>query len=592
MSIWRTFSAIYGKLFKCVSVRFIVRILQLDVDYVEFELVEPEIDIHDEPSEKRVRVEDALLLLTSIERGDSIEVVRKAIGDVARFASQIKRRRVVIYPYAHLSSDLEEPSKAREILLSMRKEAEAAGLETYTAPFGWNKKLSVSTKAHPLAEQSRSYRSDNQVSTQPKKWRQVELTEEQLLAKIRKSDFSGLPDTDHRVIGERLDLFSFQEVSPGMVYWHNNGLIIRNILLELIRGELRKYGYLEISTPALANTALWRVSGHWDYYKDNMFLTSMGDEEYGLKPMNCPSTFLVYKSKRWSYRDLPLKIADFDPLFRNELSGVTSGLFRVKMFTQDDAHIFAAEDQLKQVFGELIQLMKYLYGVFGLSYKVKVSTMPDDHLGSVEQWEKATRILIDVLEENGLKFEVKEKEGAFYGPKIDVDVMDSMGREWQCATMQLDFQMPQRFRLTYMGEDGKEHTPVVVHRVIYGSLERFIGILIEHFKGNFPVWIAPVQVRVINVSEAAKTYAQQVHARLLQEGFRAEVDVSNRTLEYKVREAELSKIPYVLVVGKKEQEANTVSIRVRHGERVNGVPLEEYIRRLRDEVDRKLLTPP
>ncbi|MEM0120879.1 MAG: threonine--tRNA ligase [Thermoprotei archaeon] len=569
-----------------------MRILQLDVDYVEFELVEPEIDIHDEPLERRVRVEDALLLLTSVEMGDSADIARKAVGDAAKFASQLKRNRIVIYPYAHLSSNLEEPTKAREILLSMKKEAEALGFEVYSAPFGWNKKLTVSTKAHPLAEQSRSYGADSQAAAQPKRWRHVELTEEQLLAKVRKSDFSGLPETDHRVIGEKLDLFSFQEVSPGMVYWHHNGVIIRNLLLEMIRGLLRQYGYIEISTPALANTALWRLSGHWDHYKDNMFLTSIGDEEYGLKPMNCPSTFLVYKSKRWSYRDLPLKIADFDPLFRNELSGVTSGLFRVKMFTQDDAHIFAAEDQLKQVFGELIELMKYLYGVFGLSYRVKVSTMPDDHLGSVEQWEKATRILMEVLKENGLEFEVKEKEGAFYGPKIDVDVMDSMGREWQCATMQLDFQMPQRFHLTYTGEDGKEHTPVVVHRVIYGSLERFIGILIEHFKGNFPVWIAPIQVRVLSVSEAAKSYAQKVYNRLQQGGFRVEVDVSNKTLEYKIREAELAKIPYVLVVGRREEEANTVSVRVRHVGQLNNVPLEEYIKRLRDEVDRKLLTPP
>jgi threonyl-tRNA synthetase len=570
----------------------IVKILQLDVDYVEYELVEPEIDVHDEPSDKRARIEDALLLLTTVERGDTVEIGRKAVSEAVKFASQLKRQRIVIYPYAHLSSNLEEPSRAREILADMKREAEALGVDVHSAPFGWNKKLSLSTKSHPLAEQSRSYQSDNHAATQPRKWRHSELTEDQLLAKVRKSDFTGLPDTDHRVIGEKLDLFSFQEVSPGMVYWHNNGVIIRNILLEFIRGELRKQGYIEISTPALANTALWRVSGHWDHYKDNMFLTSMGDEEYGLKPMNCPSTFLVYKSRHWSYRDLPLKIADFDPLFRNELSGVASGLFRVKMFTQDDAHIFSREDQLKQVFGELIQLMKYMYGVFGLKYKVKLSTMPDDHLGTVEQWEKATNILVDVLRENGLDFEVKEKEGAFYGPKIDVDIRDSMGREWQLATMQLDFQMPQRFKLSYTGEDGKEHTPVVVHRVIYGSLERFIGILIEHFQGNFPVWIAPVQVRVVNVSEGSKDYANQVYMLLQQEGFRVQLDTSSRTLEYKVREAELNKIPYILVVGKKEADAKTVSVRVRHGAQLNNVPIGEFIGKLRDEVQRRLLTPP
>jgi threonyl-tRNA synthetase len=577
-----------------------MRILQLDVDFVEYELVKPEIKNYEECESKRVRVEDALVLLTSIEKGDTEEEARRAVKDAVEFANSLKRGKLVIYPYAHLSSNLEEPGRARELLESMLSEAEKYGLVVTHAPFGWNKKLTVSTKSHPFAEQGKTYSVlvDGEKGAGPKRESvekraksafSAELTVDQMLARLRKSDFSGLPETDHRVIGEKLDLFSFQEASPGMVYWHDKGVRLRDLLVNFIKSELKKRGYLEISTAALANTALWRVSGHWDHYKDNMFLTKLGDEEFGLKPMNCPSTFLVYKSRRWSYRDLPLRIADFDQLFRNELSGVTSGLFRVKIFTQDDAHIFAAEGQVKQVLSEQIEFMRYLYGVFKLDYKVKISTMPEKRLGTEEQWSEAIETLVSVVRENGLTYEMKEAEGAFYGPKIDVDIKDSMGREWQCATVQLDYQMPKRFGLTYMGEDGKEHTPAVIHRVIYGSLERFIGIIIEHFQGNLPVWLSPVQARVVSISEATNEYAKRVYERLDGAGIRAEVDVSNKTLDYKIREAQLMKIPYILVVGRKEADSNTVALRVRGGEQKFGIRLEEFIERINHETEERVV---
>jgi threonyl-tRNA synthetase len=374
-------------------------------------------------------------------------------------------------------------------------------------------------------------------------------------------------------------------MSPGMVYWHDKGVTLRNLLMEFIRGELKKNNYLEISTPALANTILWRVSGHWDHYKDNMFLTYLGEDEFGLKPMNCPSTFLFYKTRRWSFRDLPLRVADFDQLYRNELSGVASGLFRVKVLTQDDAHIFVMEEQVEDEIKGLVDLMAKMYGVFKLEFKLRISTMPDDHIGTKEQWDGATDILKRVVLAKGLAFEVKEKEGAFYGPKIDVDIKDSLGREWQCCTIQLDFQMPKRFRLTYVGSDGKDHTPIVIHRTIYGTLERFIGIITEHFQGKFPVWVSPVQVRVLPVSDDNKGYAGEVVARLRDAGIRVEPDFDSGTVGGKIRNAQLQKIPYMLIIGGKEQEAGTISVRARDGEVRYGVKMDEFLVELKKKIE-------
>ncbi len=512
-----------------------MRILQQHLDFIEYEPREKEISMAEEAEKKKHHYDEIVVLFTSVEQGDDDRIAKQAIEGTKDFLGKLKVNRIIIYPYAHLSQSLARPREALEVLKAMERYAIEMGMETYRAPFGWNKAFQIKVKGHPLAEQSRVYSAAGgmeapqepvRVSTE----RKAEMTEEQMLARVRKSDFATLPETDHRVIGERLDLFSFQEMSPGMVYWHDKGVTLRNLLMEFIRGELKKNNYLEISTPALANTILWRVSGHWDHYKDNMFLTYLGEDEFGLKPMNCPSTFLFYKTRRWSFRDLPLRVADFDQLYRNELSGVASGLFRVKVLTQDDAHIFVMEEQVEDEIKGLVDLMAKMYGVFRLEFKLRVSTMPDDHIGTKEQWDGATDILKRVVLAKGLTFEVKEKEGAFYGPKIDVDIKDSLGREWQCCTIQLDFQMPKRFRLTYVGSDGKDHTPIVIHRTIYGTLERFIGIITEHFQGKFPVWVSPVQVRVLPVSDDNKGYAGEVVTRLREAGIRVEPDFDSGTV--------------------------------------------------------------
>ncbi len=557
----------------------------MHVDFIEYFPVKKEIADAEKAKPKLVREEELVVLFTAFEKGDDLDLVKKAVSKTKEFLSKLGAKRVMVYPFAHISQDLARPSEAFPLLLAMEKEAKEQGLEVMRAPFGWTKSLQIKVKGHPLAEMSRSYSKAAQTpgekpkSAHPKR----ELSEHELLARMKKSDFGYLPETDHRSLGERLDLFSFQEPSPGMVYWHDKGLILKNLLVDFIRTELRKLGYLEISSPALANTLLWRVSGHSDHYKDNMFLTNLGDKELGLKPMNCPSTFLVYKSRRWSFRDLPVRFAIFDPLYRNELSGVATGLFRVKILTQDDAHIIAPEELAEQEIADLLDLLDRMYSVFGLEYKVKISTKPDEHMGSDQEWERATSSLIRVVESKGLPYVIKEKEGNFYAPKIDVDIKDSLGREWQCGTIQLDLQMPKRFQLTYTASDGKEHTPVVIHRTIYGSLERFIGVILEHYRGALPVWLSPVQARVIPLSDEHVKYSREVLAKLVGSGVRAEGDFQSGTMGAKIRNAQLQKIPYMLVVGKKEEVSGTVAVRTRSGEQKLGVKLDDFISQVGQE---------
>jgi threonyl-tRNA synthetase len=558
-----------------------LRILQLHVDFIEYEPIKKEISGAEEAKPGKVRAEDIVVLFTAVEKGDDADIAKQAITELKSFLKNLGSNRIMIYPFAHLSSDLARPGDALKVLDAMETDAKKAGIETSRSPFGWNKAYQLKVKGHPLAEMSRSY-SKIQATVQATKpiHARKEPTEGEALSRIKKSDFGTLPETDHRSLGERLDLFSFQEPSPGMVYWHDKGLVMRNLLVDYLRVELRSHGYLEVSSPALANTVLWRVSGHDEHYKDNMFLTSLGEEEMGMKPMNCPSTFLIYKSRKWSFRDLPVRYAIFDPLYRNELSGVASGLFRVKVLTQDDAHIICTEDQAEEELAAMLELMKTVYGVFDLGYKVKISTQPDDHMGSDEEWKRATDTLIRVVKSLGMKYEVKEKEGNFYAPKIDVDIKDSLGREWQCGTFQLDLQMPKRFKLAYTGSDGKEHTPVVLHRTILGSLERFIGIMLEHYKGALPVWLSPVQVEVIPLSDEHLPYAKEVLSALIRGGVRAEGDFQSGTMGAKIRDAQLQKIPYMLVIGKKEEDGRTVALRTRAGQQEFGLKVDGIVSRV------------
>ncbi len=548
----------------------------MHVDFIEYKPVKKEIADAEDLEPKQVREEELVVLFTAFEKGDDEELANKAVSETKAFLAKLGTKRVMIYPFAHLSQNLARPADALPVLLHMEKEAKAAGFETMRAPFGWTKALQIKVKGHPLAEMSRSY-SHGEQQTAPVAKPKRELTEREAAARLKRSDYANLPETDHRSIGARLDLFSFQEVSPGMVYWHDKGVKVWGALTGFLRSELKKRGYVEVSTPALANTALWRVSGHSEHYRENMFLTALGDEEMGLKPMNCPSTFLIYKSRKWSFRELPVRYSIFDPLYRNELSGVASGLFRVKVLTQDDAHIIATEEQAEAELSDMLDLMDKVYRVFGLDYKVKISTRPDESMGSDEEWKRATDTLVRVVKAKGWEYEVKEKEGNFYAPKIDVDIKDSLGREWQCGTFQLDLQMPKRFNLTYTGPDGKEHTPVVLHRTILGSLERFIGVILEHYRGALPVWLSPVQVMVIPLSDEHKAYAAKVETALSVAGLRAEGDFEAGTMGSKIRNAQLQKIPYMLVIGKKEEDAGTVAVRTRAGEQKLGVKLDDFI---------------
>ncbi|MCL4363335.1 threonine--tRNA ligase, partial [Candidatus Marsarchaeota archaeon] len=333
-----------------------------------------------------------------------------------------------------------------------------------------------------------------------------------------------------------------------------------------------------------ANIALWQVSGHLDHYKADMFIFDSAFGEVGLKPMNCPSTILIYKSKRWSYRELPFRTAIFDKLHRSELSGVVTGLFRVKQMTQDDGHIFAREDQIGGEIAALLKMVKETYAVFGMKFVAKLSTMPDDHMGSEELWTRAEATLKSALSENSIDYEIKEKEGAFYGPKIDFDVYDSIGRPWQCATIQLDYQLPLNFGLEYTGEDGKQYTPVIIHRAILGSLERFTGVLVEHYGGKFPLWLSPIHARVISISEASNDYASNVYSKLKSAHIRAELDISDKTLDYKIREAQMQKIPYIVILGKKEKEKGLISIRTRDGIQMQGERVEDFASALKEKI--------
>ena len=552
----------------------------MHADFIEYTPVKKEIRGAEEIEPKTVREEDIVVLFTAFEQGDDAGLVGKAVSESVDFLGKLGTRRVLLYPFAHLSQNLASPAEALALLLEMEKEAKGSGLDALRAPFGWTKALQIKVKGHPLAEMSRSYSHAAAAATVARRKPRRELSEPEAMARLKRSDYANLPETDHRIIGERQDLFSFQEVSPGMVYLHEKGLVLRNLLVDFMRAQVLRDGYEEVSTPSLANTALWQVSGHSAHYKDNMFLTALGDEEMGMKPMNCPSHFLIYKTRKWSFRELPVRYATFDPLYRNELSGVASGLFRVKSLSQDDAHVIATEEQAEGELAKMLEKMERVYKIFGLQFKPNISTRPDDSMGSDEEWKRATDTLTRVLKERGWEYGFKEKEGTFYGPKIDVDIKDSLGREWQCGTFQLDLQMPKRFKLAYTGSDGKEHAPVVLHRTILGSLERFMGIMLEHYKGVLPVWLSPVQARVIPVSDEHLPYAKGVLSSLVEGGVRAEGDFDSGTMGAKIRDAQLQKIPYMLVVGKKEEDSKTVAVRTRAGEQSQGVRVDEFVSRV------------
>ena len=393
---------------------------------------------------------------------------------------------------------------------------------------------------------------------------------------------------DHRKIGREMDLFMMRDEAPGFPFFLPNGMILKNTLIDYWREVHKRYGYVEVSTPMILNRKLWERSGHWDHYKQNMYTTVIDDEDYAIKPMNCPGGMLVYKSQPHSYKELPLRVGELGLVHRHELSGALHGLFRVRCFTQDDAHIFMTWDQMKDEIKNVVRLFDEVYSTFGLTYQIELSTMPEDHMGELKDWQFAEKTLAEAITEIGKDYVVNEGDGAFYGPKLDFHLADSIGRTWQCGTIQLDMQLPERFELEYTGADGEKHRPVMIHRVVLGSIERFIGVITEHFAGAFPTWLAPEQVRVMPMTDRNIPCAQEVMKQLTDKGFRATMDERNEKIGYKIREAQVHKVPYMIVIGDKDEEKGIISVRNRKTGETTPMELGEFIEKLDYEVKNKL----
>ena len=392
---------------------------------------------------------------------------------------------------------------------------------------------------------------------------------------------------DHKKLGKELELFMITGEGPGFPFFLPKGMVLRNVLEDYWRKIHTLNGYQEVKTPVMLNEELWHRSGHWDHYKDNMYTTKIDEQDFALKPMNCPGGMLVYKSKMHSYKDLPIRMGELGLVHRHEKSGQLNGLFRVRCFTQDDAHIFCLPEQIESEIIDLMHLINQVYSLFGFTYTVELSTRPEDSMGSDEDWTTAENALRKALEHENMEYVVNEGDGAFYGPKIDFHIKDSLGRDWQCGTIQLDFQMPERFDLNYIGQDGEKHRPVMLHRVVYGSRERFIGVLIEHYAGAFPTWLAPVQVKILTISDKQKEYADELVKQFMKEGIRAELDDREEKIGYKIREAQLQKIPYMLIIGEKEVEANAVGVRARKEGDIGQMPVKEFISKIKEEIEEK-----
>lgn len=570
-----------------------MKILSLHCDYIKFKPLKKALKNVEPLSEKEKdekTVKEALVILTAVEKTDSnvnksAELLAENIKDLAK---QVNAKNIVLYPYAHLSSNLSSP----EIAVNVLKETENMlkkdkGLNITRAPFGYYKEFELKVKGHPLSELSR------EITFEGKKGEEKEIYDyKQLLREISKSklDASKLKENDHRIIGQQMDLFSFSEVAPGMVFWHNNGLIIRNELINFWREMHRKAGYQEISTPQIMDSKLWKISGHWEKYKDNNFVTEYEKRPFLVKPMNCPGGMLVYKNRPKSYKELPLRAGELGVVHRVELSGVLAGLFRVIQFTQDDAHIFCTEEQIEgEIFG-IMDLIDLFYKKFNLEFDhIELSTRPEKRIGSDKIWDKSETLLEKVLKKRKVKYKINKGDGAFYGPKIDFHVKDSLGRTWQLSTIQLDFSMPERFELEYVDKDNTRKQPVMLHRVLYGSLERFMGILIEHTNGRFPVWLAPMQVRVLSFTDRNVDYAKKIIEKLGNEipSIRIDADFRQTTVPAKVKDAETIRIPYILVVGDKEEKEKTLAVRSKGSNKIETMKTDNFIHLIKEEIEKR-----
>jgi len=556
-----------------------MKILSLHCDYIKFKPLKKalrKIEKLPEKEKKESEIKEALVILTAIEKGDSKKIVGKFVENIKDIAKQVHSKNIVLYPYAHLSSELASPEIAVEVLEKAEKELKKS-FKVTKAPFGYYKEFELKVKGHPLSELSREIKIEG---------REEEYNPKQLLREISKSklDTSKLKDNDHRILGQQMDLYSFNESAPGMVFWHNNGLIIKNELINFWREIHKKQGYQEISTPQILDKKLWQISGHWEKYRENIFLTEYEKREFAVKPMNCPGGMLIYKTKTKSYRDLPLRVGELGVVHRQELSGVLGGLFRVIQFTQDDAHIFCTEKQLEDEIVKIMELIEVFYSkIFNFKYHIELSTRPKKRIGSDKIWDKAENALKKVLKKRNIKYKINGGEGVFYGPKIDFHLKDSLGRTWQCATIQLDFLMPERFDLKYIDRDNKRKRPIMLHRTVYGSIERFIGILIEHTNGRLPTWLSPVQVRVLSFTDRNENYAKKVVKQLEEEipNLRIDSDFKQTTIPSKVKDAELMKVAFTILVGDKEEKNKTLAVRHKSKVRYN-LKIDDFVKELKE----------
>lgn len=568
-----------------------MKILSLHCDYIKFKplkkaLKEPEELTKEQEKEKEIK--ESLVILTAVEKQDepNKNIVNSLASEIIDISNQVGTKNIVLYPYAHLSSDLSNPEFAMKTLEQTDKELTKLGYKISRAPFGYYKEFELKCKGHPLSELSREIKI-NQDSGEVKEIEE-EYNPQQLLKEISKSklDTSKLKDNDHRIIGKQMDLFSFNETAPGMVFWHNNGLVIYNKLIEFWRQEHKKAGYQEIKTPEILDKKLWQISGHWEKYKENIFLTKYEDREFAVKPMNCPGGMLVYKNSPKSYKDLPLRVGELGIVHRQELSGVLGGLFRVIQFTQDDAHIFCTGKQIESEIERIIELIDKFYKIFNLKFDhVELSTRPEKRMGDEKVWDMAEATLEKALKKKKMNFKINKGDGVFYGPKIDFHAKDSQGRTWQLSTIQLDFQMPERFDLTYTDENNKKQRPIILHRVVYGSLERFIGVLLEHTNGRLPLWLAPKQLRVINFTDKNNKSCEKLLSELQELEFRVDTDLKSEPIQGKIKQGEIEKIPYIIVIGDKEEKSK--SLAVRHAGKVYKIKKQVFIKQIQKEVEEK-----
>jgi len=566
-----------------------MKFLSLHVDYIRFKPLKKALKKIQDITEKEKQgeeVKEALAILTAVEKVDSNvdEVVKEFVKHVKDIAGQVKADKIVLYPYAHLSSNLASPELAIEVMKKANKELRK-DFEVVHAPFGYYKEFELKVKGHPLSELSREINVGDE-------GKEEEIDPSRLLREISKTklDSSKLKENDHRILGQQMDLFSFNETAPGMVFWHNNGLVIKDELINFWKEVHKNAGYREVSTPQILDKRLWQISGHWEKYRENIFLTEYEKRQFAVKPMNCPGGLLIFKNRPKSYKDLPLRVGELGVVHRQELSGVLGGLFRVIQFTQDDAHIYCTEKQLEIELIRVMDLVDLFYSKFSFDYEIELSTRPEKRIGSDKMWDKAENVLEKVLKKKKVKYKISKGEGVFYGPKIDYHIKDSLGRTWQCGTIQVDFSMPERFNLEYTDKDNKKKRPIMIHRAIYGSLERFMGILLEHYNGRLPTWIAPVQVRVLSFTDRNEIYANKVVRELEDKvpGLRIDSDFKQTTIPSKVKDAEIMRVPYIVVIGDKEEKENKLAVRIRGSKKIENLSFEEFAERLKEEIEERI----